>query len=82
MRDVVSGWIHVVLLAASLSVVSAVFAAGYVWTGLAWLTLASSVALALISRASSPSLSDAIRAVEAVPALAVRPVPKSSSLKI
>jgi len=77
MREVVSRWVYVVSLAASMSVVLGVFVPGSAGAGLLALSLALSVALAMITRTSSPSMGDVIGGIEAEPALALVPVPKA-----
>jgi hypothetical protein len=76
MREVVSRWVYVVSLVASMSVVFGVFVPGFAVAGLVALSLTLSVALALVTRTSSPSIGDVIGDVETEPALAFVPAPK------
>ena len=77
MKDLVSKWTHLVSLAASMSVVWAVFSPyGFPWMGLVWASLALSVALWLRMR-STRSIAHVLADVEAEPVRAVaapRPV--------
>jgi hypothetical protein len=77
MREVVSRWVYVVSLAASMSVILGAFVPGYAGTGLLALSLALSVSIAMMSRTSSRSMGDVIGDVEAEPALAFVPMPKA-----
>jgi hypothetical protein len=81
MREVVSRWVYVTSLAASISVVFGVFAPGSAAVGLLALGLALSVALAMITRTSSPSIGDVIGDLEAEPARSPVPVSKQSPIK-
>ena len=76
MREVVSRWVYVVSLAASMSVILGVFVPGSAGPGLLALSLALSVSIAMMSRAPSRSIGDPIGAVAARPVLALVPRPR------
>jgi hypothetical protein len=75
MREVVSRWVYVVSLAASMSIILGVFVPGSAGPGLLALSLALSMSIAMMSRTSRSS-GAAMGDVAAGPARALVPMPK------
>jgi len=84
MKDFVSQWINLMLLAASLLVAGGIFLPAFPWSGLAFVGVAASLALWMTSRISKRSTSQVIWDVEAAPvrvaaqARGVVPAPKAT----